>query len=200
MHGLLGGTEEIAMVNWDKHIRFTPTEESLSDQTGTWRQGEDSRIQVTPCHLLVAAGILLVLAMAAIVSTIVVARWAQLYGSGNVVIHFVLPNGYRGPFRMAADGVDANGYAFQAGNHVYRVPPSGTLHIKTMWPIETWHRETAEYENGERIYWVDPSPPSNDAVRISDLGGYVWVVGSDSQVRYWKELWESAGVVGGATA
>src|SRR5208282_1931998 len=141
MHGLLGGTEEIAMVNWDKHIRFTPTEESLSDQTGTWRQGEDSRIQVTPCHLLVAAGILLVLAMAAIVSTIVVARWAQLYGSGNVVIHFVLPNGY----------------AFQAGNHVYRVPPSGTLHIKTMWPIETWHRETAEYENGERIYWVDPS-------------------------------------------
>lgn len=120
--------------------------------------------------------------------------------SRTVLVHYVLPNGYRGPLRIVEGRDDSNGYAFDGLRHVYHFPSSGTLHVKTIWPITEWHRLTAEYEDGSPIYWVEPGPPGPDAIRIRGLGassdnrGFAvfWdVVGNEDEVNRWEREWQS---------
>ncbi len=120
----------------------------------------------------------------------------------RVVIHYVIPNGYRGPLKIVGDGDDSNGYAFEAGQHVYRFPQSAVLHVKTTWPFENWHSLTAEYANGTTIYSLWHSAPNSDAIRVEGLGfstghtgpGAFWdVVGNEREVRRSQKAWNENG-------
>ncbi len=142
--------------------------------------------------------------MVALLAVIIlgIALSALFFENRSVNIHYIIPNDYRGPLKIVGDGADAGGYSFERGQHVYRFPRSAVLHVKTTWPINTWHRVTAEYENGARIYWVEPPPPNSDAIRIVALGGEgvgggltaFWdVVGNKEQVERWRTMWEGGG-------
>ena len=131
-----------------------------------------------------------------------IALWVSFYENRSVNIHYIIINDYRGPLKILGDGADAGGYSLEKGRHVYHFPQSGVLHVKTTWPINTWHRVTADYENGARIYWVEPAPPSNEATRVVELGGegvgggltaFWGVVGDKEQVERWRAMWEGGG-------
>ena len=81
----------------------------------------------------------------------------------TVLVHYVLPNGFRGPLRIMQGQDDSNGYSFDGVQHVYHFPASGTLRVKTTWPLTEWHRITAQYEDGSPVYWAEdwaePGPP-----------------------------------------
>lgn len=176
-------------------MRFTPIEQPLDEEP-------QSRFPPLPRRLLISAGVLVAL-LAAIMLGIAL---LSFYENRSVNIHYIIPNDYRGPLKIVGDGDDAGGYSLDKGRHVYRFPRSGVLHVKTTWPMNAWHRVTAQYENGARIYWVEPPPPNSDAIRVAELGGsgegggltaYWEVVGDVKQVKHWQDVWNGGGADNG---
>jgi hypothetical protein len=173
-------------------MRFTTVEEP--------RDSDPQRCSAPPLlrRLLVAVGVMALFAV--IIFGIVL--WVSFFESRSVDIRYIIPNDYHGALKIVGDGDDAGRYRFEAGRHVYHFPQTGVLHVRTTWPINTWHRLTAEYENGATIYWVEPPPPNNEAVRVVELGGegvgsgltaYWDVVGNKEQVERWRAMWEGGG-------
>ena len=72
-------------------------------------------------------------------------------------IHFILPNGYVGGFRIVLDELQGTDVQLKAGRYTYRIPERGELRVKTFEPFMTWHKVTAEYTDGKEI----PSDDSN---------------------------------------
>lgn len=113
-------------------------------------------------------------------------------------VHYVLPDGYRGPFVIIADGQDDGGYHYDGTKHVYSIPASGVLHVTTAKPIELDHRVSAEYVSGMKIYWLEPPPQKPADVRISGLGATgdreLWeAVGSEGEVDGLRRIWNEDG-------
>ncbi len=71
-------------------------------------------------------------------------------------IHFILPNGYIGGFRIVLDELQGTDVQLRSGRYTYRIPERGELRVKTFQPFITWHKVTAEYTNGKEI-------PSDDS-------------------------------------
>ena len=120
----------------------------------------------------------------------------------TVLVHYVLPNGFRGPLRIMEGQDDSNGYSFDGVQHVYHFPASGTIRVKTTWPLTEWHRITVQYEDGSPVYLDEhgSSGSDPDAIRVRELGAstdYVgppayWdVVGNEGEVNRWQQEWNS---------
>ncbi len=90
-------------------------------------------------------------------------------------IHFVVPEGFEGVIQIVQDGTDSNGYQYVEGRHVYTIPPSGVVHVKTTKPFEQWHTLSAEDSAGQTIYWYEPPAPDDQALLIRDFGSTTYV-------------------------
>ena len=115
-------------------------------------------------------------------------------------IHFVIPDDYRGPFRIISDGIDGGGYRYDSNRHVYTIPSDGVLHVLTSRPMELFHRESAEYASGARIYWYEPAAPSASDVRLvalgsSDRDSHWYAVGDESEILRLQGAWNESGPV-----
>jgi len=67
---------------------------------------------------------------------------------GGIVIHFVVPNNYRGTFKVIVD--DARGRQIVPMDRTYtlEIPESGILIVKKEIPFLEWHQESASYKSG----------------------------------------------------
>ncbi len=87
-------------------------------------------------------------------------------------VHFVLPDGYVGMFKIVLDekeGVDVNS---KDGRYAYEIPKSGILKVKSFAPFRPWHEESAAYRNGTKINLPGNTVP-NESVALRDLGEYM---------------------------
>ena len=66
-------------------------------------------------------------------------------------IHFVLPDGYVGAFRLVLDEIGGADVEEEGGAYTYRIPKSGELKVKSFQPFMRWHQITASYEGGLEI-------------------------------------------------
>lgn len=86
-------------------------------------------------------------------------------------VHFVLPDGYVGIFKIVLDeteGVDANP---KDGRYAYEIPKSGILKVRSFAPFRPWHEESAAYRNGTKINLPGYAVP-DEGVALRDLGEY----------------------------
>lgn len=84
-------------------------------------------------------------------------------------ITLVIPDNYRGRVRLVIDkerGVDV---PLRVGVYEYRIPESGTLHIRDDEPFRQWHTFRAEYAGGQRIP-MDDDNLRNDMIVLHSLG------------------------------
>lgn len=63
-------------------------------------------------------------------------------------IHFVLPSGFRGGFKLVLDETIGVPLIEQDGKITIRIPAGGILKVRTFAPFERWHAETAAFSNG----------------------------------------------------
>jgi hypothetical protein len=73
----------------------------------------------------------------------------------NPGVHFILPDGYIGAFRIILDeghGIDVK---VEGGRYIYRIPENGELKVKSFEPFMKTHKETAAYRSGKEIPRVD---------------------------------------------
>jgi hypothetical protein len=90
-------------------------------------------------------------------------------------IHFVLPSGYVGAFRLVLDkqaGVDMK---LENGRYTLEIPKDGTLKVRSFKPFAELHEKTAAYKSGEEI----PHDPSGSLMPKAYALRRVWVVIGD---------------------
>jgi hypothetical protein len=83
----------------------------------------------------------------------------------NPPIHFVLPNGYSGAFRLELDEADGLDVKLEGGRYIYEIPAGGGSKLKDFQPLIGCHKVTAAYKNGEKIPYEDSSV-SQDTVAL----------------------------------
>ena len=66
-------------------------------------------------------------------------------------IHFVVPNGYRGPLICLIDRRRGMDVPLADGQYTYRFPENGRLTIKDDAPFRGWHGMTVTYASGTLI-------------------------------------------------
>jgi hypothetical protein len=63
-------------------------------------------------------------------------------------IHFVIPNGFRGPFVIVSNPAYPNAIAKYPDRYEIRVPSDGVIRTKRIDVFYRWHRLSASYKNG----------------------------------------------------
>src|SRR4051812_17496848 len=63
-------------------------------------------------------------------------------------IMIVLPDGYRGEFRIVKDSEHGRELVQHNDWWVFDIPEDGTLYVKDDWPFYRWHGFTVRYRNG----------------------------------------------------
>lgn len=91
------------------------------------------------------------------------------------IIHFVLPDGYVGAFRLVLDKRDGVDMRLENGRYTLEIPESGTLKIKSFKPFAVMHSKTAAYKSGKEV----PHDPSGTLMPRSHALRRVWVVIGD---------------------
>lgn len=108
-------------------------------------------------------------------------------------IHYILPNGYRGPFKIVVDSAASGGYRYDGKCHIYTIPANGVLRVSSASPFKYFHRTSAEYVGGRQIACSEPGPAGPDAVRLTALGAteseFWMVVGTEADVQKCQQLW-----------
>lgn len=108
-------------------------------------------------------------------------------------LHYVLPVGFRGEFRVyshAADGVDL---PIEDGRCVITIPLGGTLRVRGEGPFSAWHSRSLAYADGTAIPEATGGTPLPDDVVALRYGGadsegfHFWVVGTASDYKRWAE-------------
>lgn len=66
-------------------------------------------------------------------------------------VHFVLPTGFRGGFKLVLDQVDGTDVSVQQGRITFKIPESGILRIRSFGFSEHWHTESAAFADGSTI-------------------------------------------------
>jgi hypothetical protein len=88
-------------------------------------------------------------------------------GSGSP-IHFIIPNGFNGKVEIIHDAENGMTLTNRAGTLVCAIPPTGQLRVKSLQPFQSWHSETASYENESKLL---PASNSN-GISFFALGTY----------------------------
>ncbi len=107
-------------------------------------------------------------------------------------IHFVIPNGFKGPIQLPLDPVAGKNVVPTNGQFVYTIPADGLLRVKSFDPFRDWHKQTASYEDGTAI----PNEYETwSGVIFHDLGESTlgnslpvmhWFVGSKAEFVQWE--------------
>jgi hypothetical protein len=87
-------------------------------------------------------------------------------------IHFLLPDGYVGAFKLVLDKETGSEMTLENGRYILDIPRSGILKIKSFRPFAGLHEMSAFYKNGTRI----PYDPSGSLMPKSIAFRKVWVV------------------------
>jgi len=90
-------------------------------------------------------------------------------GIFNPSIHYVLPDGYTGMFKIILDEQKGVDIKRESWSYTCEIPPNGILRVKSFEPFYGWHKETAAYRNGSPIVIPD-STVSNDVIALRDVG------------------------------
>src|SRR5687768_13435938 len=99
------------------------------------------------------------------------------------VVHYVLPENYRGYFWLI---VDDNGerVVVKNGTATVVVPPNGIVRVKDDWFLKDWHRQSAAYTSGTQISTGTDDATSNglklwglDFTTDGKLSAYSFLVG-----------------------
>lgn len=102
-------------------------------------------------------------------------------------VHFVIPNGFKGPIRLTIDPITGKDVVPTNGQFVYAIPADGLVRVKSFEPFRVWHKETASYENGTAI-------PSEHQTWIGIVfygggengQGMWWFVGTRTEFVHWN--------------
>ena len=107
-------------------------------------------------------------------------------------VHFILPNGYKGTFKLVIDKKNGVEYKIQNGRYVIRIPKSGILKVKNFDPFYMWHKETASYEDGIPIPDINFGKRNPNSIAFYGLFGnnkeQWWLIGTYHQyLKIWEE-------------
>ena len=102
----------------------------------------------------------------------VVSASSQTQTEPKYSIHFILPDGYVGAFRLVLDHPAGLAMKLQDGRYILRIPRNGTLRIKSFKPFAELHDASAAYKNGKKI----PYDPSGSLMPKSIAFRRVWLV------------------------
>lgn len=118
------------------------------------------------------AAILFVLSMCLLI-------WQScLMDSGNYVLCFVVPNGYRGVFVIKLDEADGEpSPPLINGVREVRVPPSGVVIFQDIGFFAEWHTTVARYYDGTTLPTEENDSLNDDShpgekVRVLDMGAF----------------------------
>jgi hypothetical protein len=90
-------------------------------------------------------------------------------------IHFVLPNGFVGAFKLVLDKQAGVEMKLENGRYTLEIPRSGSLKIKSFKPFAELHQTTAAYRSGKMI----PYDPSGSLTPKTIAFRDVWMIIGD---------------------
>jgi hypothetical protein len=122
-------------------------------------------------------------------AALLILGWKWLRRGASVhQLRFVLPDGYRGVFVLAADPSAPAVFPERDNTYVYVIPASGQLNVRTLAPLEQWHSTSAVSTSGAPIPAAQTSPaePYSGEVRLHHLvtdsaGRSYFLVGTDAE-------------------
>lgn len=86
----------------------------------------------------------------------------------NPPVHYILPNGYRGVFKIILDEANGTDVKREERSYTYEIPPNGILRIKSFAPLSQMHEASAAYKNGTKIPTL--STVNDDTIALRDVG------------------------------
>jgi len=103
-------------------------------------------------------------------------------------VYFVVPNNYRGAFKLVVDEKDGIIMAAQDGRFTCVIPQSGVLKVKTNKPLLVWHRISASYADGTSIPLIGEGSVATNTVVFSSLQSvnnqtYWFFIGTEEEIR-----------------
>ena len=137
---------------------------------------------------------LAIVAFAALAICLTLFWWYRTRSSGELSVQFIVPDDYRGIFRLTIDPATEDMPAQDNGVWIYRIPSSGMLPVKRRFPLSDWHRTSAVYASGAPLEFAQSSPaaPYRETVRLHAAGSATrpdgsntidFFVGTDQQMR-----------------
>jgi hypothetical protein len=92
-------------------------------------------------------------------------------GFFNPPVHYILPDGYWGMFKIVLDEKNGIEVPLKDGRYTYEIPEDGILRLKSFAPLRQMHEESAAYRSGKEIVLPDGQVP-DDVVALRDVGQY----------------------------
>jgi len=89
----------------------------------------------------------------------------------NPPVHYVLPDGYFGIFKIILDPKNGVDVPLKDRQYTYEIPEDGILRIKSFAALRPMHEESAAYRSGGEIV-IPTSQVRDDVVALRDVGQY----------------------------
>jgi hypothetical protein len=118
-----------------------------------------------------------------IVSLLVVAGCDQ----HGAPVHFVVPDGFRGPFYLIKDSLQGVFINATGDQYTVEIPQAGSLKLHDFGLFDSWHQETASFAGGARIPTESESGGTGElGTNVFGLrgGGTSWVNDGPETVTY----------------
>jgi hypothetical protein len=87
----------------------------------------------------------------------------------NLRIHYILPDGYVGMFKIILDETHGIEVTAKDGRYTYVIPQEGILRVKSFAPFRDMREYTAAYQDGTKIIVWD-STVSDNTVALRGIG------------------------------
>jgi hypothetical protein len=121
-------------------------------------------------------------------------------------VHFILPDGYRGVFRIKSDPKGPAVTRRDDGAFVYLIPSAGSLITSTTKPLLSVESVTGEFRSGQQIPWnrlgrnAQPSkPPGIYNLHADSDGWFYFFLGTYDDLKAIIDEPRLTSQVGGAT-
>jgi hypothetical protein len=109
--------------------------------------------------------------------------WAGGCDSSGKWIVIVLPDGYRGEFRIVKDSEVGKDLVERDGKWVFEIPADGTLRVKDHSPFYQWHKMDYRFRDGTRAIVEDLG--TRPAQRETP-SGFAWSTDWDGTTHTWR--------------
>jgi hypothetical protein len=83
-------------------------------------------------------------------------------------VHYILPDGYVGMFKIILDEKNEVDVKLERGTYTLEIPQDGVLRIKSFTPFDAWHEVTASYKSGKEIPTL--GTVADDSIALRDVG------------------------------
>ncbi len=93
------------------------------------------------------------------------------FGSSHPPVHYIVPDGYLGMFKIILDEKNGRDVPLKDGRYTYEIAEDGILKVKSLAPLRQMHDETAAYRSGKEIV-IPTSQVSDDVVALRSAGQY----------------------------